>query len=454
MPTYTLDGTKRPSFAGGPLWDISLCAGIVFALVVFGLLRYACDRELHEQARGRALDSLELVESIIDGSWGKTSILAEHIARQLNVTDKARIPGILSQYKSLRPDAGFSVFDHNGDFLFLPLAEGELAPHAAPLLHTVRTMVHQALVGKIVRGFTQLRGFLSMSIAVPVRSGAAGAFVVALPLDSLLLQDMKELSRVEIAIFPFADDNARVSGGVGAAVGTFAKSPIYGNFWPDIGDALSGRVLVAPETMALGNDTLYVAMGPLAGPDGEPVGVLVAAPALPGDSAYPVWHLAASLLAGLAAALLCAYCLRRRSQTILVSLAGEINALADGAFLPQGARRGNDWPSHLEDAFARLTTTLRRYSARARKAEREQLSMREREEEPEKGVRVDGDFLRLFSSAPVGIFLIEESGIFSVSTRPSHRFSATIPPACSWLNVRPFPNSSSTAMKSAIPSPP
>lgn len=395
---------------------MSIFAGALFALAVYALLLYSFTRNHADQARAEALDSLTQAHAAFAGTWETTANIAEHVARQLNGAERNALTGILKLYRNIQPQIGFSLFDRNGERIVLPPLPGEESFDAPPVLHTVRGLVHQAMLGQSVRGFSELRGFLSLTVAVPVRSGGAGVLVAALPLDPDCLETMKDFSRTDIAVIPFTDVNASELSATETVSGTFGRSPLYGSHWTALGSQLAGKPVGEPRTLSMGDNLLFAAIGPLAAPDGTVVGALVTAPVRIWDGRAPIWYAAAAAAAGLALTCLMAFCMHRDRHSLLSSVAGSLSSLlADGQRSAGHGEEGQpgQLPGPLGDSLSRVSRTLRRYGEKLRVAEQNgPAGRRNRDECRRQGGYEDGDSMRLFDSAPVGVFQIKTNGRF------------------------------------------
>ena len=403
-------GTIRPPAGSGSAVFVPLLAGLVAAVAVFGMLLFAEIKDRDDRIESENAASLELFQANMNALWERAAAVGGYAASRLGDADAARVAEVLGRYKAYWPEAGFSVYDRDGNLITLPGGEND----PAPVAHLARDLVHKALVGQTGRDFALARGFLSLSAAVPVRGVEAKALVVSIPLDSFALESLKPLCKADLALLLVDEASGQALGDAGITANTFARSKdAAARAWPALGRDLQGVRLDAIRQIALADGLTAVAV-PLSSASDVPLALLVAAPlrGVPLDWGAP-WRMAVSLGSGLITALVAALLLKRRGRRMAEALAGAVAAMTGDAPDARGLWQNVAWPAPLASALESMAETLREYRVKAWNAERDRESgLRQTVESGTQGIDRERNFERLFGGMPVGAFQAERDGRF------------------------------------------
>ena len=403
-------GTIRPPAGAGSAVAVPLVAGLIAALVVFGLLLFAAIRDRDERLESENAASLTLLHANFAALWERAAVVGGHAARRMGGAAAASPGEVIDQYKSYWPEAGFSVYDRDGNLIRLPGREQD----PAPVSGLARELVHKALVGQNAQDLTLTRGFVSLSVSVPVRGCEVKALVVSVPLDSFALEALKPLCKADLALLLVDEGTGATLGDAGTAANTFAASKdAAARAWPALGRDLQGAKFDDIRQIPLADGLSAVAV-PMSTNSGTPLALLVAAPLRLEylDWGAP-WRMASALGGGLVAALFSALLMRRRGRRMASALAGAVKAMTDDAPEAAAVWRHAAWPAPLASALEKMAATLRECRVRAWNAERDRDAGRRQAAESggHDGSR-ERNFERLFGGMPTGAFQAERDGRF------------------------------------------
>lgn len=381
-------------------------------MLVFGLLFFSGGAKVREDIRNESRQRFAIVNANLVYTGDKAALWAEFITRKLAGPEKTRNAAqVLEQCKSLWPDAVFSLYDKNGELLPSSVYDG--AGDFAPAAHTARALVGKALVGQTIQDFTKTRGFLSISAAAPIPgTGTARAVLVSVPLDPVILSEIKARSGAEIAVLPFDDINTANISDLSSAAATFSRTRgATAELWPEIGKALVDAKPIQEQSLEFRDGMVQVTAGALTGINGDALGILAVAPVHTPKPGIPLLHLLAAALAGVAAVVVVSLCIYRRAELVSGAVAVELAALADEKSLARvGASDWSGWPERLEAAFSSLSTALKSCRERVWCAEAALQKAGSGSEAQQQ--QHENAYLRLFSNIPVGAFQVEENGRF------------------------------------------
>ena len=403
----TKDAPRRKAYPAFSL-RLQLLAGLIPAVLVYALFLFTTDLDREERIRQEALNSLSDVSSVLNATWERTTNLSGTLSRQLNGASRSGVQAIVAPYKMSWPNAVFSLYDRQGNLL---VPDGS---DAAPVPYTVRNLVQKALYGQPASGFTGVRGFLSPSVAWPVKSGDVGVLVMSLPLDTLALNEIKEYVRADIALLPFKDFNSDEFSALSDAASTFSSSNREA---ADVANALApilnGKNLSGPVFFDFGRDGALAVAAPLTAPNGDLAGAIVAAPLRSVPEPSPLLPLAAALGAGLVGFTFTALGLRKRGARLDALLAQELEDFTEEQRGGKSAGwKETGWPEPLAGSLSKLSALIRE-----RETKKDTRDASGRTAQPPGRVagsdtRGNEHFLRLFDNVPVGVFQANRSGYF------------------------------------------
>lgn len=410
MTQATITARQRSPYPAPAFFGVPLLLGLFAALAVFALLVFNEIRDRREQLETEGVRSLVLFHANKEAMWNRAVAYGEQAARKIADTDRNNMGNVLAEFKTLWPEAAFTVYDRAGEVIPLSGSDG----NSGSVAHTVRDLVHKALVGQTTKDLTLMRGFLSLSAAVPLRTQEAKALVVSLPLDSFALETMKPLCRADLAVLLYDEISGTIIGDTGSAANTFAQSRDAGaRGWPVMGRNLQGRKVPEIRLLPLGEGLAAVA-DPLNNANGNPLGVLLAAPLrAQALNVLSLWRIIGSLGVGAAMALLLAFVMHARGRRAAQALAGAVLDMTDAKQEAGDSWKRQSWPPVLEAALEKMSGVIREYRIRAWNAEREREGSRIKTEyDTGRGNRTEFNFERLFDTLPVGAFQAESDGRF------------------------------------------
>jgi|GEM_PF-2497214 len=406
----TKDATRRRTY---PVFSLrlQLLAGLIPALLVFALFLFSANLDREQRIRQEALNSLAAVSAVLNATWERTTSLSGLLSRQLSGASGPRVQAVIAPYKASWPNAVLSLYDRQGNPLSLDGSD------VAPVPHTVRNLVQKALFGQPALGFSSVRGFLSPSVAWPIKSGDVGVLVMSLPLDTLALNEIKGHIHADIALLPFKDFNSDELSALSEAASTFSSSNREA---AAVAKALApianAKDLSGPVFFDFGRDGALAVVSPLAAPDGDLAGALVTAPLRSIPVASPLLPLVAALGAGLVGFAVTAWELRRRSARLNDLLAQELEDFTEEQREGKSARwQEAGWPEPLAGSLSKLSALFREYRTRKDIQDvpgktAQSLGRAAGSVKPEN--RGNEHFLRLFDNVPVGVFQVDRNGYF------------------------------------------
>jgi CheY-like chemotaxis protein/PAS domain-containing protein len=398
MPGRGVSGTLHTHFAAA-------LAGLAVALLTSALFFAVGELEAKKEARLQSMAGLERVQANLDNLGEQLFFFADQGAIRLSGTSRGSLGEMVERLESMWPGADFSLYDAQGEFL--PELSGKTL-EAAPVPRTSRPLVYKALAGKFVRDVTRSRGFLSLSVAVPMHHGSARVLVVSLPLEQATIELIARRAAAQVAVIP-SDDLGDGALDFSLAAGSMSRTE---TLWRDISSVLPEYV---PDRTGTGDagQGRFPAFAPLNDGEGNRVGLLLALPARVAAHGINWLHAAIALIAGLGTALVCNLALKRHAAHMGLAFSGSVMALAE-AEGDSGAVVPGALPAPLQVALARVSKVLRDYKKRLHSAEME-LGASGRQAVPDRKTAFsqrEDDYLRLFENAPIGVFQAEAAGPF------------------------------------------
>lgn len=396
---------SRNASGAALVYVASALAGLTVALLTLGLFFAVGKYEADNIARRESLACLGRVQANLQSLGEQLHFYADQSARRLSASERGRLSDLVERQEAMWPEVDISLYDGMGEFL-PELSGGAL--EAAPVPRTSRGVVHKALAGKIALDITRSRGFLSFSVAAPMRNAAARVLVSSLPLDGAALTLLKRRADAELAIVP-SDD---LGGGLdfSLAAGSSAQAEML---WDTVRGLGRGALLAAAPGAALLDDGRALAFAPLKEEGGDVMGLLLVVPLQRPVRGFSLLQLAAALAAGLAAALVAGLSMNRYALRMGTAFAGAVVALAesDGNMAATGA---GPWPAPLQIALSRMGKIFKDHKKRIRSVEVE-LNAADRQLQSQGGQGLsEGEeaYLRLFENAPMGVFQAHAAGAF------------------------------------------
>ena len=384
-------------------------AGLLLALVVYALIHFLNGMDREQRARQGTLHSLEAATAVMNATWERTARLAGNAVRQLHGASESRAQAALTPYRISWPGAVFCIYDKQGN----QLAPSRPAdnPETAPVPHTVRNLVQKAVFGQSATGFTSVRGFMALSVGLPIRGGDASALVVAVPLDTLALDELKKTLRADIAVLSLKDFTSEELTPLTDSASTFHSSER---------EAARANNALAPFLKGDLTDTAFfdfgregvpAAISPLAGPDGIVAGALVIAPLHAVPAASPLLPAAAALAAGLLGFVVTALGLRSRNDRLAALIARAVDDFTENVRARRVANwKDTGWPEPVAESLDKLAVVF--HDRRSGRDRRERPRNNDAESVPCSDSGGSAPFLRLFDNVPVGVFQTDHEGRF------------------------------------------
>ncbi len=403
-------GTQR--FASS--WSV-LLFGVLVALGVFGLLFVTGETGRQDELRAVNLQKVGSAQAALRELWNRAEGWAQFAAQRLEKGNRNQALELQAQYNAFWPDGNIAFYDNKGDAVVLRAVPTSTGLVDAPLQRTAAPLVAGALAGKRVKEYSEYRGHLAVSAAAPVSGSVIRAVVVSLPLNAGTLGPVKKAAQADIVVFNLDELAATREASTRAVSGDNSDTTLWPLFTANFPKAVAGFVPAKDEA------TPAVGAGPLTDAGGKTVGVVMVMPERQPPMTVPIWYPALAACAGLVAALLMLLWLRQREGALFTAVAGELAGLA-GEGEPA---RVYSWPGKVDEAFARIASSVQSSRSLVRQCMREHEETRKqlRESCEQQAAQGGAEFRRFFDNAPHGIFRMERDGKF---VQVNHAFAAML----------------------------
>lgn len=395
-------------------WRFPLLAGILAALILYTLIHFWTKAEYEQRLRQESLNSLERATTALQVTWTQGADLAETLARLLRGLQSEAIQTTLAPFSNYWSGAVFCVYDKQGE-PSPPAGEGG-SLFSGPVPHTARSLVQKALLGQTALGFTSVRGFVALSVTTPVRNSEPAVLFAGLPLDTLVLEQLKKRVRAGIAILHFKNFSNGELVDLSEAASTFSSA---NGEAAALNLALTKMLIKAPlarpEFFSFGTAEAPAVIAPLTGPDGSVAGAIVASPLQPSPPPSLLLPIASALTAGLASFIFAAWAMRKRDEFLTGAFVKAVELVRDNERENRAEYWDTSgWPEPLAARLRDLSSTVRE-NGKERvlpEPQAEELHPPEQIGSHAAALKNSENYLRIFDNAPAGIFQSDRDGRF------------------------------------------